>query len=284
MTEERAKSWLSVSLPVLIGLISFFVVYRFIMVHTFTEDWITAIDGNIETVLQLVGSSTAASVGITALPGDIATPIAESLIDFNKGFLAVLSALYLEKFIVAVSAMLVFRILIPVSCAVAAIGNLRDIASVRSIGMRLLIFSLGLYFLVPASLQISAMVKSQYDESIQQVIDSANNSSKQIQESVGENRKDENAGNGLSKIIRNLQNAGDTIANGTSQLVEYFQKLVSRFVESLAIMIVISCLIPILVLVVFAWLVKLLFNLDLSSGYERLGRHFRRGGHYELTK
>ena len=121
MTEERAKSWLSVSLPVLIGLISFFVVYRFIMVHTFTEDWITAIDGNIETVLQLVGSSTAASVGITALPGDIATPIAESLIDFNKGFLAVLSALYLEIFIVSFSAMLVFSILIPVSCAVAAI-------------------------------------------------------------------------------------------------------------------------------------------------------------------
>ena len=95
MTEERAKSWLSVSAPVLIGLISFFVVYRYIMVHTFTEDWITAIDGNIGTVLKLVGSSTAASVGITVLPGDVATPIANSLVDFNKGFLAVLSALYL---------------------------------------------------------------------------------------------------------------------------------------------------------------------------------------------
>ena len=284
MTEERAKSWLSVSAPVLIGLISFFVVYRYIMVHTFTEDWITAIDGNIGTVLKLVGSSTAASVGITVLPGDVATPIANSLVDFNKGFLAVLSALYLEKFIVAVSAVLVFRILIPISCAVTVIGNLGKMIAVRSIGIRLFIFSLGLYFLVPASLQISSMVKSQYDESIQQVIDSANNSSKQIQESVGENRNDENAGNGLSKIIRNLQNAGVTIVNGTSQLVEYFQKLVSRFVESLAIMIVISCLIPILVLIVFAWLVKLLFNLDLSSGYERFGRHFRKGDHYELTK
>ena len=170
MTEERAKSWLSVSAPVLIGLISFFVVYRYIMVHTFTEDWITAIDGNIGTVLKLVGSSTAASVGITVLPGDVATPIANSLVDFNKGL--------------AVSAVLVFRILIPISCAVTVIGNLGKMIAVRSIGIRLFIFSLGLYFLVPASLQISSMVKSQYDESIQQVIDSANNSSKQIQESV----------------------------------------------------------------------------------------------------
>lgn len=260
MTEERAKTCLSVSMPILILLISYFIVYQWIKQQTFTEDWIKAINGNIETVLELIGSSTAASVGITAMPGDIATPIAESLIDFNKGFLVVLSVLYLEKFIVAISAMIVFRILIPVSCAVGALGNWRKIASIKSISIRLFVFSLGLYFIVPSSLQISNMVKNQYDESIQQVIESANNSSKQIQESVGDSRNEEDAGNGLAKIIKNLQMAGDAIANGTSGLIEYFQKLMSRFVETLAITIVISCLIPLLVLIVFGWFLKLLFN------------------------
>ena len=47
-------------------------------------------------------------------------------------------------------------------------------------------------------------------------------------------------------------------------MVDYVTGLLSRFVEAIAVMMVTSCLIPILVVIFFSWLMKLLFKVDIS--------------------
>lgn len=283
MTEQKAKTALKFSIPVLIAVFSVFIAFQLVSASGYVSYHTEAINENRDTVLKLTASSTAVSAAITALPGDLATPIAEELAQLSKGFLIVLCALYLEKFIVAVSGAVVFQWLIPIACGLFIAGILSKREFFRSLAIKLCLFAAALMLVVPASVAISDMVEASYHESITQVIESAENSANQIQESVDEGKNSEEAGNGLGKIIQSLKKSGDLIANGTSQIIEYFEKLLSRFVESLAIMLVISCVIPLLVIVFFIWILKALFHFDAYSNFKRLEAQIReqRSSHEE---
>ena len=53
--------------------------------------------------------------------------------------------------------------------------------------------------------------------------------------------------------------------------VEQLKTVLNRFIEALAVMLVTSCLIPILVLLFFAWLVKLMLGIELPPLRVKLG-------------
>ena len=72
------------------------------------------------TALPSPQASTAASAAITLLPGDAATPIAEKLADISGYFLLALCAIYLEKYLLTVTAYATFRLLVPAACLLLA--------------------------------------------------------------------------------------------------------------------------------------------------------------------
>lgn len=262
--DQKKKSKLWVTIPILIAVISYFIIADAASASRWTAKYITMIDKNRETALSLTAAATAASAAITFLPGDVATPIASELAALPKTFMVVLVALYLEKFVLTLSNAIVFKILVPVACGLFAAGSAFRKNICTSIGKRVLIFATAFLMLVPISLDISAMIEDSYRDSINQVIESAENSSSQIQESMGADSDKETADNGLAKVIQSLQNAGDTIASGTSQIVQYFERLLSRFIESAAIMLVISCVIPMLVILLFGLIIKSIFNISIA--------------------
>lgn len=262
--DKKRKSWLWVTVPILIAVTSYFIIADLAAASHWTTKYITMIDNSRGTALSLTAAATAASAAITFLPGDVATPIANELAELPKTFMLVLSALYLEKFNLALSNAIVFKVFVPTGCCMYAAGNAIKRDLLKSIGKKVVIFAAAFLLLVPASLEISSMIEDSYQESIGQVIKSAENSSSQIQESMGADRTDEDAGNGLAKIIQSLQNAGDTIANGTSEIVRYFENLLSRFIESAAIMLVVTCFIPVLVILLFGLIIKSLFNINVA--------------------
>ncbi len=272
MMEHYSRAALKLLLPILIAVFSIFVAYRTVDKSAYSENVVSSVDESRDTVLKLAASATAASVAITVLPGDVATPVAEELAELSKGFLLVLCALYLEKFIAAVSGSLVFLWLIPGACAIYLFAVLARKKELEKVSFKIGILAAALMLVVPASVKISGMIEKTYNESINTTIESAQNSAELIQEGVGA-RDDEDAGKGLAKIFKNLQNSGDRIANGTSQLIDYFEKLLTRFVESVAIMIVMSCVIPILVILFFIWLIKTLFQFDTVVGMKQLEKH-----------
>ena len=56
-----------------------------------------------------------------------------------------------------------------------------------------------------------------------------------------------------------------------NDVVEQLKTVLNRFIEALAVMLVTSCLIPILVLLFFAWLVKLMLGIELPPLRVKLG-------------
>ena len=104
MKSEVSKKLVAAALLLALALVSFFpVAQKMSQPQTFSHA-IESLDKKQETVLELTAASTAASAAITLLPGDAATPIAEKLADLSGYFLIVLCAIFLEKYLLTVTA------------------------------------------------------------------------------------------------------------------------------------------------------------------------------------
>ncbi len=272
MSYKKAVFWLHIAVPVLIAALSLFVVSDLVTRPGYTGAMIASIEESREDAMKLAASSTAVSVAITALPGDLATPVAEELSELVKGFMLVLCALYLEKFLISVTGVMSFQWLIPIACGIYVAGFLAKRGTVKKAAVKILCFALAVFLIIPAGSMVSDLIREQYGKTIEETIQSAENCAGQMEESVKENDPNSDAGNGLSQILDNLQRAGDTIAKGTSEFMRYLEKLVSSFIEAIAVMIVTSCVIPLLVVLCFVWIFKLIFGVDLGKLKGRVRR------------
>ena len=75
-----------------------------------------------------------------------------------------------------------------------------------------------------------------------------------------------------------ISGAKDSVANvvenvtiSTEELVQKVQNSLNHFVEAVAVMLITSCVIPILVLLVFFWLIKVLLDVDISGENPKSG-------------
>ena len=212
---------------------------------------IASLDEKTDTVLKLSGAAALASAAVSAIPSDTATPIAEELADFTTYFLLILCVLYSEKYLVTILGAAAFRVLIPCALAVFGVSLYWKQPGLRQLALKLAVIGLALFIVIPLSLRISDMVYRVYDTSIQETVTQAEDLDRETSEY---DWTDLNNG-----PIWNI--AGNAARDFKEKAVE----ALNRFVESLAVMIVTSCIIPILVLLFFLWLIRQLTGVDLSA-------------------
>ena len=210
------------------------------------EHSIQQIDREIDSVLKLTAGATAASAGISLLPDDSCTPIAQQFAELAKYFLVVLSALYLEKYLVTLLGYVSFSFVIPMACLILIAGIIWNRDKVKILSVRLFVAALAIYLTIPFSVKVSETIYDTYEGSIEETISSADRISV-VDEDEGV----------IEKFVSWIADAAGTIA-------DYVTGLLSRFIEAVAVMLVTSCLIPVLVIIFFAWIIKIVFNLDFS--------------------
>ena len=219
---------------------------------------IAQIDEEIASVMKLAAGATAASAAISLLPDDQCTPISEQFAELGTYFVVVLSALYLEKYLVTIIGYVSFCGMIPLACIIGGIGLFAQSQKLKILSLKFVIFAISLECVIPISVKTSEIIYNNYSQTIDQTVDSANELS-----IVDEDQTT------VERFMSWIENAAGTI-------VEYVTGLLSRFIEAIAVMIVTSCLIPILVIIFFIFLMKILFNVDIStSDLRRLipGKH-----------
>ena len=209
-----------------------------------------SLDDKTETVLKLMAASTVTSAGLSAIPGDTATPIAEKLADFSEYFLLILCVLYAEKYLLCIIPLGVFKALIPLSCALFIGGRIWNPRLLDRQGFKLLLASLALLCVIPLSIRTSDLIYATYQQSIDRAIASA----EELSDDTTALAEAEETGV-LSSIINKLSETKE-------DLTERASAVLNRFVETLAVMIVTSCVIPILVLLFFLWLARQLMGID----------------------
>ena len=225
-------------------------------------------------VMVLATTTTAASAAISALPNDMGTPIADKLVDFSSYFMVILAVIYLEKFLLTTLGFLGFGILIPVACALFAVavflrrGTLTRV-NLQRLGTKLAAFGLALALVVPVSVWLTDNVDATFDESLAAASAAAQEATEQLEESTQEQTQ-EDAGL-LGGIANAVQDGWNGLTQGAQQALDSLGQQLNTMIDTLAVMIVTSCLIPLLVLILFLQLVKIITGLDFGGATAVMG-------------
>lgn len=225
------------------------------------KETIKYLDEKKTTALELSASATAVSTLITLAPGDDGTPVANKLMDLAGYFLIVVSAIYLEKYLLTILGALTFKWLIPVSMLALAVyfGSKKELF--WKIGVKIFIFGLAIYAVIPVSVHVSKMIYSTYQESI----DEANDLADESEASKDDDKDSKKSKGSESSFIDKAKDAVNSVKNTLSVTANSVKNMVNKFIDGLAVLIVTTCLIPVLVIVFFIWLVKLVLGSAISS-------------------
>lgn len=291
------KKWIGIVLLLVFAILSFSAGAKYASAPEHHKETIAALDEKKDTVLELTVAATATSALITLIPGDVGTPIAEKVADLSGYLLIVLCAVYLEKYLVTLTGYAAFKLFIPAACVLFA-GNL--ILKNRSIGRlarRLLAFGICIFLVVPASVKLSDLIDNTYHAQIEMTLEEAKGTQKILESESGEGVEvqQRNSGAQTGQSSDQLENQGTGVAglwekakgalgsaketatsvveNMTLSSEELLQKIehsLSRFAEAIAVMLITSCVIPVLVLLVFFWLIKVFLDLDMSGSIVKI--------------
>lgn len=287
----------------LVAILSITVVGKYASAPETHQKTIASLDEKKQTVMELTAASTVTSALITLLPGDTATPIAEKMADVSGYLLVVLCAIYLEKYLVTITGYVAFTYLIPIACGLWIFNLIFANATLRKLATKLVVFGLAISFVVPASVKISDLIGDTYQAQIEATIEDARNTQNILENSgVADDDDDTNAtetpgigttevpgtvtGNVQEKESNNsgsvsnifdwakdaISGAKDSVTNvvenvtvSTEELVQKVENSLNHFIEAVAVMIITSCVIPMLVLLLFFWMVKIVLDVDLSG-------------------
>ena len=228
------------------------------------KETIKYLDEKKTTALELSASATAVSTLITLAPGDDGTPVANKLMDLAGYFLIVVSAIYLEKYLLTILGALTFKWLIPLSMLALAVyfGSKKELFWKI---VKIFIFGLAIYAVIPVSVHVSKMIYSTYQESIDATIDEANDLADESEASKDDDKDSKKSKDSESSFIDKAKDAVNSVKNTLSVTADSVKNMVNKFIDGLAVLIVTTCLIPVLVIVFFIWLVKLVLGSAISS-------------------
>lgn len=259
------------------GLIAAALICWFVLLPRFSSpeahaDVIATIDEKIDNVLTLTAGSAGASALISAIPGDAGSPIADKLMDLSTGFLIVLAALFLEKYLITIFSAAALGLAFPVAAllGIAVVwqwGRGPWVKIPLGVGAKLAALGAVLLLAIPTSSWVTNRIDATYQTSMQESIESAEALAEGAAEAEKDDGKKDEGG-----ILGFFQGAVDTVTGGITSAVEGAQESLNQFIESLAVMLVTSCLIPILVLLFYFWMAKILLgvNIDIPAAASAL--------------
>ena len=280
----------------LVAILSITVVGKYTSAPENHQKTIASLDEKKQTVMELTAASTVTSALITLLPGDTATPIAEKMADVSGYLLIVLCAIYLEKYLVTITGYVAFTYLIPAACVLWILNLFFANATVRKLAAKLAVFGIAIFLVVPASVKISDLIGDTYQAQIEATIEDAKSTQNILENSdpgndtgeaeIGTSTTEAATANTQEKTnsesgsVSNIfdwakdafSSAKDSVANvvenvtiSTEELVQKVENSLNHFIEAVAVMIITSCVIPMLVLLLFFWMVKIVLDVDLSG-------------------
>lgn len=226
---------------------------------------IASLDTKTDQVKSLVTSATAASTAITAMPDDVGTPVADKIADMCKYFIVVLSALFLEKILLTTSGYMVFRWVVPVICMLLILTifmkKTRSKYICRRIALRLFLFGVVFWTVTPVSVKLATIIENSHavsiDESVENIRESVNSVVKLTDsedESTdgtdSEDAKEEDDKGLLDTIISTATDLADNIAASFSNSMETLERCLGELINAFAILIVTTCLLPIIILII----------------------------------
>nr|MBR4280170.1 hypothetical protein [Clostridia bacterium] len=184
---------------------------------------------------------TLASTAITMLSDDVGTPIANELSEFSTPLMIIVCILYFEQYLLTAMETLAFSILIPVACLFFILSLHLRRSSLQVIGYKFLLIALLCAVAIPASAHLTILIRETFAESINTVY-------AQIDE--------------IGAHFSEMLNASDfwksitSFASGIGEILEFFKSALGLLIDAVAILLLTSCIVPVITVVLFIWCIK----------------------------
>lgn len=216
----------------------------------------------------LLAASAGASTAITFLPGDAGTPIADKLMDLGGCFLFIFTVLFLEKYLLVILGTIVFGLLIPLCCVAAALRILwpffPPIRTAWSWIARITLTGVIIFALIPIGVWMSKCIDTTYQATIDATIASSNEVAAAAEEEANDAEEGKATQGFWSRVGGAVSGAWNSVVGGITSGLDWAKNILNRFIEAIAVMMVTTCIIPLLPVIAGIALLKRLFNLDIK--------------------
>lgn len=277
-TNKKKGKWFKTAIWIILALLSYFVLSKWATSADTYKGVINTLNHTQNKALKLTALSSVLATGAASLPGDATTPVANKLADMSSYMVIVYVAILIEKYLLTLTGFIATKILMPIGFGLAAIGGfLRKISwkdFIYRIALKCVISGLLVWALVPSSAWVTNWITDTYEkvEAVTSDLSDENqaaedkNSDKKAEESQKEN------GDSEFSILGTLSDfadqAGDTVkkaGQAVPEKIEEFENALNQMIEKVAVLIVTTCVIPILVLLAFLWIFKIITGLNLPT-------------------
>jgi len=263
MEKLNSKIIISVIALILVAVLSIFVVEPFASSTKTHANSIKILDEKKITVMELTAATAGSATALAAIPGDFTTPVANQILQLSSYLLIVIGAIFLEKVLLTLTGFVAFKFLIPIACLLYIIYLLVDKEFLKNLALKLVAFGIVITLIVPVSIGASNLIEKTYKDTINQTVEEAKNAQNEASETEGEVSQEEN-GNLWDTVTSKVKEGISNVGEGASKVIKKGEELLNKFIDAIAILLITSCVIPIVVLFAFIWLVKIIFNVNIS--------------------
>ncbi|MGT2910694.1 hypothetical protein ACVR1I_03135 [Streptococcus cameli] len=254
---DEYREWILLGSFLLIALFSFFVVADSSLVKQIGQDTAQYLDDKKTIVTGLTAASAATSFGVGMIPGGDA--FSETVADLSKYFLIVFAAIWIQKYLIGITGLVTFKLLIPLALVGLGANVFLKKEAIKKLALKLLVFAALFFLTIPSSIALSRQIERTHANTVEQTIKELESSNKAVQKKV-------NSKEGLLGEVKNAwSNMTASMQAFLSDKMEEMQAQFSNMIDAIAVLIVTTCIIPLLVFAFLLWFIKLIFGIDLSN-------------------
>ena len=226
---------------------------------TFQES-IDYLDGKKQNAMMISLGTGSASFIVSVLPNDTGTPISEELAKLSNHILLVISAILLERYLLTAMGFLSTSVIIPLACLFGTFSILakgENKKKFRVFFIRFVILAIFLVQILPVACSCGMAIEKINKQSIEAAMDDARTAN-EIVESIPEETKKKN-------IFSKIEEFFSGLWKNATEAYEWAKSVLSNFLSATAVMIVTTIAIPIMILLFYIWIVRLLTHKDMIS-------------------
>ncbi len=283
-TRNWVRTHVTAGVLLVLALLSIFVLARVAIDPGLLGGVRDSLNDQQATVGGLAAGATALSAALSLVPGESLAPLANQLADVSGWFVVIIAAIILQKILITVAGPIAFGLIVPLACALGIVAAYSRRPGFRAMGIRFAAFGLVLCFAVPASIVISNALTNTYadlssaaaaaDDAADKASAAASAKTAEAEDAAkAEGDNDDSLLDTIGDWISGAADkVGDALGSALTSLNEIKDDAVdalNSYMEKFALLIVTTCVMPLLVMLLLGWVIKLLFSVDLAVG--RLG-------------
>ena len=254
------KKMLAVILLVALGLGSFFCLSKVAKNPETYKVMYNYLEEKETKVLAMSATVGATSIAIASVPGDATTPLSNKIADISAYLIIILGVIILEKILLTALGEFSCCILIPLTCLLWIIVAFCKKEYWKKFAIKGTAVSLIMLFLIPLSVGISVKIEKEYNamSKITKVTETAQSINAEIK------TEEQKQGGWWSAVVEKAKKTWEKVKDKASEWVDKGTAMLNDLTDAIAVLLITSCVIPLLVLGGFLCLIKYIFGIKVS--------------------